>query len=81
MPWLYSSRYWSSLLPLIGDKDQASLQGATARLAALPMHFALTDNLVTVADTEISALSDARLVYASAITNNDTPNATPSEPV
>jgi len=73
--------YRASLLPLIGDKDQASLQGATARLAALPMHFALTDNLVTVADTEISALSDARLVYASAITNNDTPNATPSEPV
>jgi hypothetical protein len=69
--------YRASLLPLIGDKDQASLQGATARLAELPMQFTLTDNLVTVTDTEVSALSDARLVYASSIENN----ATPSEPV
>lgn len=55
--------YRASLLPLIGDKDQASLQGATARLSDLPMQFALTDNLVAVQDAEISALSDARLMH------------------
>ena len=55
--------YRASLLPLIGDKDQASLQGATARLSELPMQFALTDNLVIVLDAEVSALSEARLVH------------------
>lgn len=55
--------YRASLLPLIGDKDQSSAQGATARLSDLPMRFTLTDNLVTVTDAEISALSDAKLMY------------------
>ena len=65
--------YRASLLPLIGDKDQASLQGATARLSDLPMHFALTDDLVVVQDAEVSALSDARLMH----TNT---NVVPIEP-
>ena len=55
--------YRASLLPLIGDKDQSSGQGATARLSELPLRFSLTDNLVTVQDPEISALSDAKLLY------------------
>lgn len=53
--------YRASLLPLIGDKDQASLQGATARLADLPMCFTLTDQLVELQDAEVSAVSDAQL--------------------
>jgi len=60
--------YRASLLPLIGDKDQSSGQGATARLSDLPMRFTLTDNLVTVTDSEISALSDARLMYKTSST-------------
>ena len=54
--------YRASLLPLIGDKDQSTGQGATARLSDLPMRFSLTDNLVTVQDPEISAMSDAKLI-------------------
>ena len=56
--------YRASLLPLIGDKDQASLQGATAHLADLPMQFALTDNLTAVEDSVVASLSDARLMYS-----------------
>lgn len=55
--------YRASLLPLIGDQDQASLQGATASLSDLPLQFVPTDNLVVVQDAEVSALSDARLVH------------------
>jgi len=54
--------YRASLLPLIGDQDQARLQGATARLADLPVQFELTDQLVSVQDAEVMAMSDARLV-------------------
>ena len=57
--------YRASLLPLIGDKDQASLQGATASLADLPMQFTLTDNLTAIDDAIVSALSNAQLMYTS----------------
>lgn len=67
--------YRASLLPLIGDQDQASLQGATARLADLPMQFALTDNLTSVDDSIVSALSDAQLMYSVGLTQTN-----PSDP-
>ncbi len=53
--------YRASLLPLIGDQDQSSLQGATARLSGLPLQFTLTDNLKQVDDSTVAALSDAKL--------------------
>ena len=55
--------YRASLLPLIGDKDQASLQGAAARLSGLDMQFMLNDKLVVIDDAEVSALSDSQLMF------------------
>jgi hypothetical protein len=54
--------YRASLLPLIGDREQASLQGPTAQMANLPLQFVLDDRLVSVQDPDVAAMSDARLV-------------------
>jgi hypothetical protein len=73
--------YRASLLPLIGDKEQASLQGPTARLADLPLRFALTDNLVELPDSIVSAVSDAQLQSTIQSTNPEPENqAVPIEP-
>ena len=64
--------YRASLLPLIGDADQASLQGAAARLAGLDMQFMLNDKLVAIDDPEVSGISDSRLMFLhSDSTDND----------
>lgn len=54
--------YRASLLPLIGDQDQALLQGPTAKMASLPMQFTLNDRMVQVQDDEVAAMSEAHLV-------------------
>ncbi|QGZ40970.1 hypothetical protein IP92_03721 [Pseudoduganella flava] len=53
--------YRASLLPLLGDEGEASLQGATAELARLPLTFAPTDTMVQLDDMEIAAMSLANL--------------------
>jgi hypothetical protein len=53
--------YRASLLPLLGDVSEASLQGATAELARLPMRFNPTDSMVQLNDMEVAAMSMASL--------------------
>lgn len=53
--------YRASLLPLLGDAAEASLQGATAELARLPVSFAPTDAMVQLDDLEVAAMSMATL--------------------
>ncbi|CAN7687677.1 hypothetical protein LJR289_005468 [Pseudoduganella sp. LjRoot289] len=53
--------YRASLLPLLGDPSEASLQGATAALARLPISFNPTDEMVQLPDLEVAAMSMASL--------------------
>lgn len=53
--------YRASLLPLLGDPSEASLQGATAELARLPISFNPTDEMVQLPDPEVAAMSMASL--------------------
>ena len=53
--------YRASLLPLLGDAAEASLQGATAELARLPIHFETLDAMVQLDDPEVAAMSFATL--------------------
>jgi len=54
--------YRASLLPLIGDANEASLQGATATLARLPLEFSSKDKMQKVSDPHVAAISVASLV-------------------
>jgi hypothetical protein len=53
--------YRASMLPLLGDAAEASLQGATAQLARLPLSLELQDELVPLADLEVAAMTLASL--------------------
>ena len=53
--------YRASLLPLLGDASEASLQGATAELARLPLTFVSLDEMVQLNDPEVAAMSVATL--------------------
>jgi hypothetical protein len=53
--------YRASLLPLLGDASEASLQGATAELARLPIRFEPLDEMVQLDDPEVAAMSFATL--------------------
>ena len=53
--------YRASLLPLLGDADEARLQGATAQLARLPITFAATDDMLALNDPHIAFMSIATL--------------------
>ena len=53
--------YRASLLPLLGDESEATLQGATGDLARLPLAFAPADTLVRLKDAEIAAMSAGTL--------------------
>jgi hypothetical protein len=53
--------YRASMLPLLGDEGEASLQGATAELARLPLQFAPTDTMVQLNDMEVAAMTLANL--------------------
>jgi hypothetical protein len=54
--------YRASLLPLIGDANEASLQGATATLARLPLTFSSKDKMQKVSDPHVAAISVASLI-------------------
>ena len=64
--------YRASMLPLLGDASEASLQGATAHLARLPIHFTPTDDMVKLNDPHVAAMSIATLSL-------DLESATPDE--
>ncbi|QJD99551.1 hypothetical protein HH212_05535 [Massilia forsythiae] len=53
--------YRASLLPLLGDAAEASLQGATAELARLPVRFTSEDEMVQLDDPHVAAMSRASL--------------------
>ncbi len=53
--------YRASLLPLLGDAAEASLQGATAQLARLPVSFHPTDAMLQLNDPHVAAISIATL--------------------
>jgi hypothetical protein len=53
--------YRASMLPLLGDAAEASLQGATAELARLPIRFQPEDALVALDDPHVAAISRATL--------------------
>jgi hypothetical protein len=53
--------YRASMLPLLGDAAEASLQGATAQLARLPVRFDATDAMIQLDDPEVAAISIATL--------------------
>ena len=53
--------YRASMLPLLGDAAEASLQGATAQLARLPITFTPTDEMVKLNDPHVAAMSVATL--------------------
>ena len=53
--------YRASMLPLLGDASEASLQGATAQLARLPITFTPTDEMVKLNDPHVFAMSIATL--------------------
>jgi hypothetical protein len=53
--------YRASMLPLLGDAAEASLQGATAQLARLPITFTPTDDMVQLNDPHVAAMSIATL--------------------
>lgn len=53
--------YRASMLPLLGDAAEASLQGATAQLARLPVSFTPTDEMVQLDDPHVAAISIATL--------------------
>ena len=48
-------------LRVLGDASEASLQGATARLARLPITFTPTDDMVDLDDPHVAAISIATL--------------------
>lgn len=56
--------YRASLLPLLGDADEARLQGATAELARLPVKFSPQDEMVQLPDLEVAAMSLASLTLS-----------------
>ena len=53
--------YRASLLPLLGDPAEASLQGPTAELARLPVRFNSEDEMVQLDDPHVAGMSRATL--------------------
>lgn len=64
--------YRASLLPLLGDASESSLQGATAKLARLPLVFRTSDEMTRLSDPHVAAMSNASLSHP---TDNETTEA------
>ena len=56
--------YRASMLPLLGDADEARLQGATGDLARLPVTFTPSDEMVQLPDLHVAAMSLASLTLS-----------------
>ncbi len=70
--------YRASMLPLLGDASEASLQGATAQLARLPISFAATDDMIALNDPHVAAMSIATLTL-NQTDSTEPESATPDE--
>jgi uncharacterized protein with PIN domain len=57
--------YRASLLPLIGDESEATLQGGTATMARLPLAFIPSDTMLPLDDPHVAAVSLATLTRLS----------------
>lgn len=57
--------YRASLLPLLGDENEAALQGGTAAMARLPLDFTTEDEMVLINDAHIKAISKGTLTPTS----------------
>jgi hypothetical protein len=57
--------YRASLLPLLGDVNESSLQGPTAKLARLPIIFQSHDQMTRLSDPHVAAISKATLTHQS----------------
>jgi hypothetical protein len=53
--------YRASLLPLLGDESEATLQGGTATMARLPLTFSPEDQMLPLKDPHVAAISIATL--------------------
>jgi hypothetical protein len=53
--------YRASLLPLLGDPSESALQGATAKLARLPINFDTHDEMTKLDDPHVAAITRATL--------------------
>ncbi|MEC4722170.1 hypothetical protein RY831_23680 [Noviherbaspirillum sp. CPCC 100848] len=65
--------YRASLLPLLGDESEASLQGGTATMARLPLEFTPQEGMVKLKDPHVAAMSNATLALAPASDNKPEP--------
>lgn len=59
--------YRASMLPLLGDENEATLQGATGTLARLPISLQVHDKLQKLQDPAVAAMSKAFFVASSAL--------------
>ena len=66
--------YRASMLPLLGDASEASLQGATAQLARLPISFTALDGMVKLNDPHVAAMSIATLSLNTTVPESATPD-------
>ena len=66
--------YRASMLPLLGDASEASLQGATAQLARLPISFTAVDGMVKLNDPHVAAMSIATLSLNITVPESATPD-------
>ncbi|HEX7643812.1 MAG TPA: hypothetical protein VF472_16525 [Burkholderiaceae bacterium] len=53
--------YRASMLPLLGDPNESALQGATAKLARLPVEFETHDEMTRLDDPHVAAITRAVL--------------------
>jgi hypothetical protein len=53
--------YRASLLPLLGDESEATLQGGTATMARMPLEFTPADGMVALTDPHVAKMSIATL--------------------
>jgi uncharacterized protein with PIN domain len=65
--------YRASLLPLIGDESEATLQGGTATMARLPLVFAPADTMIKLDDPHVAAISVATLSSKNAQPESEPP--------
>ncbi len=53
--------YRASLLPLLGDENESTLQGGTGTMARLPLEFTPSDAMIKLKDPHVAAMSIAAL--------------------
>lgn len=65
--------YRASLLPLIGDESEATLQGGTAAMARMSLVFTPDDTMIRLDDPHVAAISLATLSHKNETTEPEPP--------